>query len=323
MKQYQEISSIFRDKPTRNYVPTLAYKQYIHAYPEFKDELKLDKLFRLISAQSPAHPLAKRFDKLIKYTARLTGNPNYQEVKKSVLKIMKTQDGSPDIYHDLFHMILGQSIEIFLKRKNYTLEEYIYEMIAAITEGGLDIGCKIISYNFSRLFPKIVRTSGVSIKKVYQKEFRILRQVLKKYNQFYRFPELKRLFLLSNWFVKYHFIILLKISNINPIYPLAVNFKNEVLKNIPKSILGEYRYYLVQFKAFCELLCEYYDSEITDDVRTFREHLKESFTKDDYFTDTFFRKLLSDIEIFPQETKEIVKKFITYTYAVLSRYPLK
>ncbi len=320
MARYHEISSLFTKNPTSSYVVSNVYYKVNRYYPDLYDNYK--KHLRYLVSEPPTHPLAKRFDKLIKYVAKLTNNPNPKKIKRDVIKIMREQHLPPEYLHDLFHIILGQSLEIFLNKKSYTIEEYIYETIALIMEEGMTMGSQTVAVMYNRAMPEFINNKTVSLKKIYHKELKIVKYYLKKHNLLSKENYLlfKKELLKSKWFTKFHFFIFLNLYDINPNYPLAINFKNEVLREFPNVIPPEeYKNYYERFYSFVDYIYKnlnlYKSAEITD---YFMERLEK--ISEFKFDKNFIRELFTRIEIFPSETKEIIKKFITYMYAVLDRY---
>ncbi len=323
MARYHEVSSLFTQPPTNEYIASVLYDSGSSYYPDIFKNSK--KHFWYIAAEPPTHPLGIRFDKLIKYVARLTNNPNPQKIKRDFLKLLNKGITPPEDFHDFFHLILGQSLEIFLKKKKYTIEEYIYEIIAVIIEDGIYKGSRVVTTMLNRAMPEFINNNTVSLKKIYYKELKIAKSYLKKHNRLTKENYLlfKRSLLKSQWFNKFHFFIFLNLYDINPKYPLAVNFKNEVLRELPNVIPPEeYRDYYEKFYSSIEYIYEtfkFYEKRQLYDPQKLKEELHRKFSEFRFEID-FIRELLSRIEVFPDETKEIVRKFITYMHAVLDRY---
>ncbi len=326
MKQYQEISSLITSEPVRNYPLFHAYKVANFDY----DKLSFKKYLRLIAAEPPTHPLAKRFNKLIHYTSRLVGNPNIKETKKLMITLLKSF--GKDHYHDLVHFLLGQSIKIFLKIKTYTPEEYIYEIIVTALEEG--ISNKTIneanSY-FTRVLNEALMNKIFPPKKLYYNELIVLRAFLKKAKQLPNtydpdddlynndsndtiYKKIKRLIFNSEWYSTIHFHIFMKMYKINPKYPLAIHFRNEVVRELDKiltpNVYQKYRkklYNLMNYLITCE-----------DPLRVY-DILRENLPEFELNTD-LFEIILPKIEVFPKETKEIIRKFLIYMYATSEKF---
>lgn len=322
MARYHEVSSLLTDYPTSTYVAFDSYGKVLNYYPDVFDRNKNKKYFWYLAAENPSHPLGKRFDKLIRYVARLTNNPDPQKIKRDYLKLLKNGEESPATYHDLFHLIIGQSLEIFIKKKKYTIEEYIYEVIALALEYGYYKSDPQVSMILGITISKAIEYNAISVKKLFYKELKIVRYYLKKHNRLTNknYVFFKNLILRYGLITKFHLYTFLKLYDMDPRYPLAVNFKNEALRELPNILSREE--YVNYYKKFYSFIDSVYKELEHNQSSNIVEYFKEKLLmlSDFAFSPGFIRELFSRIEVFPSETKEIVRKFLKYMDAVLERY---
>ncbi len=313
MQPYQEISQLY----TKDFL-----KDY-HILDKYQDIEKYYKLtpkdyFKILASDPPQHPLAKRFNKLVSYTARLIGNPNVKEIKKTLLKILKKDIFSkPRIkedFHELLHLVLGQSIEIFLKNRIYIPEHYIYEVVVVTMESGIH---EATIFLLSSL-PYIINDRFIPLKKIYIAELSVFKAFADR-NITYK-KEIKNLWNLlqrSHYYNIFHLQKFLTLYPMSTTFPLAINFKNEILNQITKPATLYYNDYKKTLYRFTPELIDYASTP-----KTMKDFFQTQF-KEFSLTYDNTKNLLTNIEIFPEETKQIVKKFVLYMSAVLERYPLK
>ncbi len=312
MKPFQEITSLYSKEPFKN---TVIYNKYKLLNKYFYGSPKL--YYQALTKDPPEHPLAKRFDKLVRYTARLIGNPNPQNVKKTLLKLLKrsilSRDSIEDDFHDLIHLAIGQSIEIFLRKKVYEPEHYIYEAIVATIERGIDAAAlylyEILPFAISR---------GVSLTKLYNTELKLLKTFFKTNPTYHdhTYKSIKSFFLLSSYFNIFHLYNFFSIYTINPAYPLAINFKNEILKELTPIANANIDRYKQKLQALIPELIQ--SAKKPQYIKRF---LQTNFKPYNLDPDTI-KNLITNMEIFPDNTKLVIKKFVTYLCAILDKYPL-
>lgn len=320
MSRYYEISNLIGTDLSKYGSINRKYRQ-LYDY-----KLTPRGYIRILSKEPPEHPLAKRFDKLVKYTARLIGNPNVNEIKKLYIKLLKKTLIDNDIYeddiHDLIHLILGQNIRIFLKRKLYTPEEYIYESIVLAIERDLYESV----YNFYVAIDAIINKRFVSLSKVFSEDLKVIKLFFKKHKTYNKshFDFLKKLLIdnrLTNFIHLYKFFILYEMD---PSYPLAVNFKNEILKKliviVTEDYIESYKHRL--YKAIPSIL-EFFDTDTDSSIFSLKfDNFLSTHFKEYIVTIENLENLFADMDILPEETKNVLKKFIIYSHAVLENYPI-
>ncbi len=318
MGYYQEISSLVRGGGDF----TLDKLYGLSDEYEYYRGLSSRKLFRILASDPPLHPLARRLDALVRYTARLIGDPNVKEVKEVFIKLLKRSAiDDRDTFHDLVHLVLGQSIRVFLLRDYYTPEEYIYEMIVSILEMGMRRGTIYLQGYLQNtdIIDEFLSEKVVSRKKIYFSELRLFKLYLKKTGGYSRerYLRLKQLLFECKWFSRFHFYKFLKFCRVSDRYPLAVNFKNEAVRALSEIITpDEYYQYKKKFYALIPSI----EKEAND---FFVRRLLEKNFEEVEITSSFLYDLFSRIEIFPEKTKEIIQKFLLYMSSYLTTFPKK
>ncbi len=318
MKRFNEISSLYTKGILNDYIISDRYKHL----PSYYKNLTFNKYVTILSQDPPIHPLAKRFDKLVRYTARLIGNPNINEIKKTIIKLLKQlfKKNTPLIFenlHELAHLIIGQNIEIFLRKKVYSPEHHIYETIASTVERGLQEG--IDTFIFS--IPQMITNKTIPLKKLYHTELTIFKNFFINNKQQYtknNYNFLKTLLLNSQYITIFHLQKFFTHYQINPEFPLAINFKNEILKELKKLL--KQQYYDYYENRLYKLIPYIFIKKVStpNNLRRFLYVNFQGFT----INDETIKDLFKNMEIFPETTKEIIKKFTIYMCAVIDKYPL-
>ncbi len=312
MKQYREISSLFTKDLVQHGTIRSRYK------PLSKYGLKPSEYVRILSDPSSTHPLAKRFNKLVRYTSTLIGNPNIDEIKKTYISILNRQLSVSDItefeIHELIHVLLGQNIKIFLEKKLYSFEEKIYESIVVSIEDGFSEGVDYIFETF--VFSPVMHKAEVSPIELYADDFEVINLFFKE-NPSYgdeRKRWLKNLFMTREIVTTNHVYRFLMLYKIDPSMPLAINFKNQFLEKFSRIVTDSHveSYKRTLYKTI-PLMLKY--SGYYEDLRRL---IKNKFKKY-LFTKEILNDVIVDVEILPEETKNIIKKFVIYSCALLER----